>query len=573
MERRIESPSTLAGNDGLSNAEIADRLASLAQLLSTQKENPYKIKAYTRASAKIRTLSESVDELVRDEADLTAYAGIGEAIAGAIREIVLTGTLGKLEKLRATARPEIADISAFPRLDPKRVLRIYKKLNIHSVGELRETLENGEIEERLGPRMAQHVRQGMTEAHGMLLYRAHDLRAAVEEYLVQKCGVRRVEAVGDYRRRVDVIEELSFIVETDDFPAVISKLKRYGGRTPLLSVTRETASYALSSGVILTIHLSAQENWGLALVRCTGSKAHLRKLAAVTGSLADLKSKGPTTFPTEEALYRKFGLSFIEPELREGYDEVRQAAQGTLPVLITVKDICGELHAHTTSSDGSNSIEQMAVAARALGYEYIGITDHSQSLKIARGVSVEDLWKQIRFIDRLNERLDGIRVLKSAEVDILADGSLDYPDELLRELDYTVCSIHSRFAFGRSQQTERILRAMDNRYFTILGHATGRLLLKRPGYQLDIERVIAHAKNNGCFFEINSSPDRLDLSAENARMAHEAGVMLAVSTDAHSTREFGTVRYGIDQARRAGLERKSTLNCLTWSALAPLFRR
>jgi DNA polymerase (family 10) len=555
----------------LSNAEIADRLASLAQLLSAQKGNPYKIGAYMRAAAKIRTLSESVDELVRDDADLTAYAGIGEAIGGAIREIVLTGTLGKLEKLRSAASPALAGISAFPRLDPKRVLRIYKKLGIRSVEELQEKLENGEIEKTLGLRMAQHVRQGVTESHAMLLYRAHDLRAGVEEFLVERCGVRRAEAVGDYRRRVDVIDELEFIIETDHFEAVVSRLERYGGRTPLINATRDTASYALSSGVILRVHRACRENWGLAMVSCTGSKAHLRKLAEVTGSVATLKSKGP--FPTEEALYAKFGLSFIEPELREGYDEITQAARGELPVLVTMKDICGELHAHTISSDGSNSIEEMGIAARALGYEYIGITDHSQSLKIARGVPVEDLWKQIRFIDKLNARLDGIHVLKSAEVDILADGSLDYPYDLLRELDYTVCSVHSRFALGTNEQTERIIRAMDNRYFNILGHATGRLLLKRPGYELDMERIIGHAKQAGCFFEINSSPDRLDLSAENARLAHAAGVMIVVSTDAHSTREFGTIRYGIDQARRAGLDKKSVLNCLPWGAIAPLFRR
>jgi DNA polymerase (family 10) len=357
----------------------------------------------------------------------------------------------------------------------------------------------------------------------------------------------------------------------DDFAAVVSQLERYGGRTPLLSATRDTASYALSSGIVLRVHKASKENWGLALVSCTGSKAHLRKLAAVTGNLTALRSKGP--FPSEEELYAKFGLSFIEPELHEGFDEINQAVQGTLPVLVTAKDIRGELHAHSTSSDGSNSIEEMAIAARNHGYEYIGITDHSQSLKIARGVSIEDLWQQIRFIDKLNGRLNGIRILKSAEVDILADGSLDYPDDLLRELDYTVCSVHSRFAFGKEQQTERILRAMDSRYFNVLGHATGRLLLKRPGYELDIERVIEHAKKNGCFFEINSSPDRLDLSAENARLAHEAGVMIAVSTDAHGIREFATVRYGIDQARRAGLDKKSVLNCLPWSALAPLLRR
>jgi DNA polymerase (family 10) len=321
----------------------------------------------------------------------------------------------------------------------------------------------------------------------------------------------------------------------------------------------------------LRIQLASRREWGLSMIACTGSSAHLKKLAAVTGSLKAQAARGP--FATETAFYREFGMSFIEPELREGHDEVEQAMQGTLPALVSTKDIRGELHAHSTSSDGSNSIEQMAAAAKERGYEYTGITDHSHSLKIANGVSVEDLWKQIEFIDRLNHRLNGIRVLKSSEVDILADGSLDYPDELLKELDYTVCSIHSRFGLGKAEQTERIMRAMDNRYFNILGHATGRLLLKRPGYEIDIDRIIAHAAQNRCFFEINSSPDRLDLSADNARAAAAAGVSIAISTDAHSTREFGLIRYGIDQGRRAGLAKSAVLNCLPWKTLAALFKR
>jgi len=555
----------------LSNAEIADRLASLAQLLSAQKENPHKIKAYQKAAAKIRTLPESIQELVREEVDLTTYAGIGEAISGAIQEIVQTGTLGKLEKLKSEASPELASLSDYPRLDPKRVLRAYKKLGVSSIDALREKLESGELEKAVGLRAAQHVRQGLTETHAILLYKAHDLRNAVEEFLLNRCGARAAEAVGDYRRRVEVIEELAFVVHAEDFAALVAQVERYGGRTPLLSATPNTTLYALSSGVRLRIDSATKENWGLSLIRCTGSKAHLRKLARVTGALESLESKGP--FPTESHVYQKFGLSFIEPELREGHDEVRQAAQGSLPVLVTAKDIRGDLHAHSTSSDGSHSIEQMATAARDYGYEYLGITDHSQSLKIARGVSVEDLWRQIRFIDKLNGRLHGIRVLKSAEVDIHADGTLDYPDDLLQELDYTVCSVHSRFALGKDEQTERILRAMDNRYFNILGHATGRLLLKRPGYDLDLDRIIAHAKQNGCFFEINSSPDRLDLSGENARRANEAGVKIAISTDAHSVREFGTVRYGIEQARRAGLEKTSVLNCMPLGAVLGLFKR
>lgn len=555
----------------LTNAEIADRLSILAQLLSMEKANPYKIKAYRRASSTIRGLGESVDELVRSSADLTVYSGIGEAISSAIREIVLTGTLASLEKLRSTASPELLSISNYPRLDPKRVLRIFKKLKISSVEALHQTLESGAIEQAFGARVAQHVRQGLVQTGAVLLYRVHDLVLSIESYLLKRAGATRVEAVGDYRRRVEVIEELSFVVETDNFAELTSQMERYGGGTSLVESTEESATFALSSGPLLRINLANAKDWGLSMIRQTGSKAHLKKLAAVSGNLTSLQSKG--AFPSEQTFYDKFGIAFIEPELREGLEEVGQARLGTLPTLVTAGEIQGDLHMHTEASDGSNSIEQMAAAAQDLGYAYIGISDHSQSLKIAGGVSEEKLWSQIRKIDQLNEHGNGIRVLKSAEVDILADGMLDYPDELLRQLDYTVCSIHSRFAFGREKQTERILRAMDNRFFTILGHATGRLLLKRPGYEIDMERVAAHAKQTGCFFEINSSPDRLDLSAENARVASGLGILIAISTDAHSVHEFGTIRYGIEQARRAGLERTSVLNCQPLENLTKLFKR
>ena len=558
------------GNRILSNAEIADRLASLAQLLSAQKENPYKVKAYQRAANSIRNLSDSVHELVQREADLTAYTGIGRAIDSAIREIVLTGTLAKLEKLRSESSPELITISDYPRLDAKRILRIYKKLAISSIAELRRAFEAGEIERVFGARTAQHVRHGLLETHAILLYKAHDLRLAIEEYLLRKGHVGRIEAMGAYRRRVELIDELDFLVETPDFPALVQRVERYGGQTRLLQSTGTIALFSLSAGVALRIEADTSNGWGTAAIRSTGNKEHLEKLRAVTG-LSSLRTS--PVFDTEAAFYKSFSLSYIEPELREGRDEVDRALKGSLPVLVTESDIRGDLHAHSTSSDGSNSIEEMAEAARERGYEFLGITDHSQSLKIAGGLSLEDLRKQIRLIDRLNSRLKKIRILKSAEVDILADGALDYPDEVLRELDYTVCSIHSRFRFGKEQQTERILRAMDNRRFTILGHATGRLLLKRPGYEIDIDRVVAHAKQSGCFFEINSSPDRLDLSAENARLANVAGVKIAISTDAHSTREFQTIRYGIEQARRAGLEKASVLNCLPLTELTKLLAR
>jgi DNA polymerase (family X) len=555
----------------LSNAEIADRLASLAQLLTVEKANPYKIRAYRRAAAVIRGLGESIDELVRCNEDLRVYAGIGEAISGAIREIVETGTLKSLEKLRSTVSPELVSLSTHPRLDPRRVLRIYKKLKISSVEELRSALESGKIECTFGTRAAQHVYLGLVETKTILLYHAHPLAEAIGSFLLNKAGCDRVEAVGEYRRRVEVIGRFDFLAQTSDFGRMIEAMKKYGGRTSLVESTENTATYSLPSGPLLRIEHIHPKNWGLSMIRGTGTATHLRKLSRVTGSLTARDNSA--AFASEEEFYKHFDMQFIPPEIREGLDEVGKSRRGMLPELVTQQDIRGDLHAHTLGSDGSDSVQEMAMSAKELGYEYVGITDHSPSLKIANGQSVKDLLAQIGLIDELNARLSGFRILKSAEVDILADGALDLPDDVLRELDYTVCSIHSRFAMDREKQTERILRAMDNRYFTVLGHATGRLLLKRPGYELDFERIVQHASRRGCFFELNCSPDRLDVSAENARLVRAAGIKIAISTDSHSTGEYRTIRYGIEQARRASLAKEDVLNCQPLRELLTLLAR
>jgi DNA polymerase (family X) len=550
----------------MTNAEIAHQLTSLAQLLSAQRENPFKIKAYRRAADTIRALPESVDALVRREADLTTYAGIGQGIASAIHEIVTSGNLRKLETLRSAVAPEIAALSEFPRLDPKRVQQIYRRLGISSVAALRQKLEAGEIAARLGARLDQHVRRALVASSEVLLYDADEIAAAVARYLREHAGVKRVEIAGAYRRRVETIGELVALVVTDDFPRVVEQVQRYGGHSERVAVGDSSVTVRLPVGLLLTVERTTSAEWGTALIAATGSEAHLHALeAAPRPRSRSVRSKLPAA--TEASAYRALGLPCIPPELREGRDEVALAAANRLPRLVTVGAVRGELHLHTTASDGANTIEEMADAARERGYEYLGITDHSQSLKIAGGLSEPDLRRQIRRIDRLNAKGPGIRILKSAEVDIRVDGTLDYPEALLRELDYTVCSIHSRFSLNETQQTERILRAMDNPYFTILGHATGRLLLRRPGYPIDLDRIIAHAKARGCFFEINASPDRLDLSAPHARLAREAGVKIAICTDAHRTDELDYVRCGVDQARRAGLERRDVLNCLPWPKL------
>lgn len=564
--------STPAAVASLSNADIAHHLTALAQLLSAQNENPFKVRAYRRAAETIRNLGEPVDALVRRDADLTQFSGIGQAIAGAIREIVLSGSLRQLQTLRASAPPELAALSDFPRLDPKRVLRIYKALGISSVPELRAALASGALAKKLGPRLEHHVRSALVDADEILLFDAHEIAAQVRTYLLTHAGASRAEPTGDYRRRVETIRELTFLVQTPDFPALIAALEQFAGRTELLRSDTARATFKLASGILLTVEHATAPKWGLALLLSTGSESHLEKLAP-RGLARLTRARSPLT--TEKAAYRALRLHYIEPELREGHDEVARAAASVKkpPSLVTLSDIRGELHCHSTSSDGAHTIEQLAVAARKRGYAYLGITDHSQSLKIAGGVSIADLRAQIRAIDKLNSRLSDLRILKSAEVDILADGTLDYPDDLLAELDYTVCSIHSRFTLNKTQQTERLLRAMDNPHCHILGHATGRLLLRRPGYEIDIDRVIEHARQRGCFFEINSSPDRLDLRVEHARLVKAAGLKIAINTDAHSLSEFDFLQAGIDQARRAGLTKSDVLNCLPPEKLLRLFER
>jgi DNA polymerase (family X) len=548
-----------------SNGEIAANLMALAQYLTVRGENKFKIKAYRRAAKTIDTLGESLDEAVRTGRDLTVYPGIGDAISNSIRELVETGSLQYLRRLESEASSQTVELAQYPRLDSRRVFRIYKKLGIASIAELKQRLEAGEIAEKLGIRMDQHIRRALTESRDMLLYEGERHVSAIRRFLDKRCGVGRAEAVGAYRRRVEVIDELSFLIQTEDFPAVSKQIKSYGGgQTEVLAAREKEEVWRLSSGIKLRIQASTTDRWGLDLLLSTGSPQHVAQLHA-RGALPAASA--------EQEIYSRLGLPFIPPELREGHDEIVLAAAGSLPAPILRQDIRGELHAHSTSSDGVNTIEEMAVAARDFGYEYIGMSDHSQSLKIAGGLSEERLWQQVRFIDELNEKLEGVRVLKSAEVDILADGSLDYSDELLQELDYTVCSIHSRFGMGKADQTERVLRAMDSRYFHILGHATGRLLLKRPGYELDFDRVIEHARQRGCFFEINSSPDRLDLAAENARLARQAGVKIAITTDAHSIRDFNYLQYGIDQAKRAGLAKEDILNSYSWPKLSQLLEK
>jgi DNA polymerase (family 10) len=554
------------------NAKVADLLRQYASALQLEGADRFKLKAYRRAAETLEALPEDLSAMVARGESLELIPGVGKAISAKIKDIVAKGKLLQLEKLTSKLPPELAELSAKPSLDPQKVLRIYKKLGIKSLAELQRALDRGKIRDAFGPKIDFHVRQGLQDRPRMLRWDAIDFESQVRQFLSRRPEVTRVEIVGSFRRRQDTVGDLNYLVTGKSASSIFKAFAKFGAVQETESLSRNKMRFRLSAGRTVTLEWTTAKNWGYAQIIATGSAEHVKELRAHNRKRFSIKALANDAL-TEEAVYEKLGLQYILPELRESRGEIEAAAASELPALVDVADIRGDLHMHTTASDGANSIGEMARAAQERGYQYIAIADHSQSLKITNGLTEKRLFAHIKAIDKLNARLQKFTILKSAEVDILEDGRLDYSNAALKELDLTICSIHSRFALDKEAQTERIMRAMDNPYFNILGHATGRLLLKREGYELDMERIIKHASESGCYFEINSSPDRLDLSDEHAKMAKDAGIKIAINTDAHSIRELNFISAGIDQARRGWLEKADVLNTYPLAKLKKLLRR
>jgi DNA polymerase (family 10) len=554
---------------------IGALLRRYAGVIAIQGANRFKVRAYRRAAETIEAAHDNVAQLLGRGDDLTELPGIGKAIAAVIAEIVQRGELIRLDQGAADLAPGILELAQKPGLDPKKILRVYKKLRIGSLEELRQKLDAGDVRDLLGSRLDFQLRQALDHRPRMLLWAAEKLIPGLKIYLTSVCGAVRVETIGSMRRKKDTIADIGFLVTGKTGSNIFRRFATFGAVQSWESLGKHEALFRLSEGKSVKLVWTPEQSWGLSWLLHTGAVDHVETLKKRAARLkVRLTRPGLGKRAADEAsVYRALGLAPIEPELREGRGEIEAAAADKLPRLIEIGDLKGDLHMHTTASDGANSIDEMAQAALDRGYEYIAITDHSQSLKITNGLTEKRLLEQIRAIDQTNARLRGITVLKSAEVDILEDGRLDYSNAALKELDLTICSVHSKFALDSRRQTERIMRAMDNPYFNILGHATGRLLLHREGYLPDIEKLIAHAKARGCFFEINSSPNRLDLSDEHARMAKNIGVKIAVNTDAHSISELRFIAAGINQARRGWLEPKDVLNSYSLAKLKALLDR
>lgn len=568
------------------NSEIAALFDHVADLLEIEGANSFRVRAYRNAAHTIRDQSRNVSDMIADDFDLSKLPGIGKDLAGKMKEIVETGHLKLLDEIRKEIPETLADVMAIPGIGPKRAKALFEALNIRTLSDLKHAAEEGRIADvaGFGQKTEQHIRdelqKGDLQEHRIKISVADDFAEPLLAFIRTLKGVKDAVIAGSYRRRKETVGDLDILVTAEEGAAVIDGFVDYDEITEIVSKGSTRSTVILRSGLQIDLRVVPQISYGAAMHYFTGSKAHniaCRKRAIDRGLKLNeygvFKGSRRIAGKTEQEVYDAIDLPWIDPTLREDRGEIEAAVNGALPKLVTLDDIRGDLHTHTTASDGKNSLREMAEAARKRGYEYLAVTDHSKSQTVAHGLDEKRLRQQLEAIDRLNDELKGIRLLKSSEVDILADGALDYPDSLLRELDLVVASVHAKFDLPADKQTERIMRAMDNRFVNIIAHPTGRLIGERQAYPLDMERLIEAAKDRGCFLELNAQPIRLDLNDLHCHMAKDAGVKVAISTDAHSIAGLSNIRFGIDQARRGWLEADDVLNTRNLRTLSTLLKR
>lgn len=567
------------------NNDIAETLEKMANLLEIKGENQYRIRAYRGAAQTIRNLSGSVSDMGDDE-DLSDLPNIGKDLAGKIRKIVRTGTFPDLKKLEKQVPPGLNRIMDISGLGGKKVKKIYDELKIKSIDDLKKAAENGKIREisGFGEKTEESIKEGIEtiESTGerVKLPVAEEITRDLVEYLKKDKKIKKIDVAGSNRRKKETVGDADILVTCKKGSGVMKRFVEYEDVEKVLAEGETRSSVKLRSGFQVDLRVLPQVSYGAALVYFTGSKAHniaIRKIAGKKkfkiNEYGVFRGDNRVAGGTEKEVYEKIGLPFIEPELREDRGEIEAAKKDRLPELAGVDDIRGDLHTHSKLTDGKYTIEEMADAAKDRGYEYIGITEHSRHVTVAGGLKPKEVEREMKRIDKLNKKLRKITVLKSIEVDILEDGSLDLPDSLLKHLDYTVCAVHYKFDLSRKKQTERIIRAMDNKYFNILAHPTGRMLKQRKPYEVDLEKVIDAAKERGCVLELNCHPERLDLNDVYCKTAKERGVRIAVSTDAHSMDELDYIRFGMGQARRGWLEKKDIVNTGTLKQLRRSLKR
>jgi len=571
----------------MENIAIAKIFDEVADLLDIQGANPFRVRAYRTAARTIGTLGKPAASLV--EADghaLEQLPGIGADLAEKIATICRTGKLPLLAELTRKTPESLVALLRIPGFGPKRAKRVHKALGVETLADLERAARSGRLAKLkgFGPATEQAVLRGIAQDKAHVtrtpIAEAEAYIRPILEALKDAPGVQRLDVAGSYRRRAETVGDVDILIAATKSGPIAERFVRHPDVTRVLAQGDTRCSVVLASGLQVDLRIVPPISYGSALHYFTGSKAH--NIAVRTlGVRRHLKINEYGVFrgakriagAKEEDVFKAVGLPWIPPELRENRGELDAARAGTLPDLVALDDIRGDLQMHTTYTDGKNSLAEMAQACADRGYEYIAITDHTKAVRVAGGLGRAEFRKQFRELEAVQKKVRGLTILKSAEVDILDDGSLDLDEATLAELDVVVVSVHSRFNLTKSAMTTRVVRALQHPRAHILGHPTGRLIGKRDPYALDMEAVVKAARDHGVMLEINAQPDRLDLSDLHASMAREAGVRLVISTDAHRVEELSFMRYGVDQARRGWCTARDIANTASLAAFRKLLAK
>ena len=570
----------------MKNQEIVEIFNDIADILEIKGENPFRIRAYRRAALNIESLSTDIASTPKDE--LMKIPGIGQDLAGKILEYIKTGKMQAYEDLKKEVPEGLSSLLSVPSLGPKTAKLLFEKLQVKDLDDLARLAREHKL---LGlPGIKEKTEENIIKGIEMLkrgmerqpLGKVLPMAKDIVEYLKTHGPVNQITIAGSIRRWKDTVKDIDILATSDDPKAVMKAFVHLPHVKEVLTQGPTKSSVIVQEGLQVDLRVVEEDSFGAALAYFTGSKAHnirLREMAVRAGlkineyGVFREKDDKKLGGKNEEDVYRLLGLPFIAPELREDSGEIEAAIEGRLPHLIGSSDIRGDLHVHTKRSDGSHDFDELIREAKKRGYEYIAITDHSKGLGIARGLSEERLLEEKAEIAALNKRLKGFRLLAGVEVDIRSDGRMDFTDEVLRQMDIVVASIHSGFRQKREQITQRLTAAMRNPCVSVIAHPTGRLIGERDPYDVDMHEVLRVAKETGTAIEINAYPLRLDLNDAYAKMAKDMGVRLVISTDTHITKQFDYMEYGVAIARRAWLEKKDVLNSMDYHTLLKALRK
>lgn len=571
----------------MENKGIADIFTAIADILDIEGENPFRVRSYRNAARTIEDLSQSLESMVKTGMDLEEIPGIGKSIREKIEEIISTGKCHFLEELRVQVPAGLTEFLKLEGLGPKKVKVLYDQLGIDSVDRLEKAAQAGRLRNLAGmglkteEKILKSIEKYRAGVGRFKLSVGFIYAQAILEYLKEVPGVRRLDPAGSFRRRKETIGDLDILAICARGCQIMDRLAKYGEVAEIIAKGETKSSVRLQCGLQVDVRVLDEESYGAALHYFTGSKAHnvaIRDRAKELGlkiseygvfrSQDDKRISGTK----EEDIFKAVGLPLIPPELREDRGEIQAAEQGMLPRLIELSDIRGDLQMHTTATDGKNSIAEMAQKAKEMGYAYIAITDHSKAVRVAGGLDEKGLARHLKEIDKVDAQVSGFCLLKGVEVDILPDGSLDLQDDILKECDVVLASVHSRFNMEEKEMTQRIVKALKNPNVNILAHPTGRLILEREAYKVNLKEVFQAALDYGVVLEINAYPDRLDLRDVDARMAKEMGAKLAISTDAHSAAQLAMMKFGVFTARRGWIEAKDVINTLPLEKLMKILR-